>query len=233
MKDTLHFENLIIGFGKGGKTLAAYLAKHGKQVALVERSERMYGGTCINIACIPTKSLITNAEKEWTYESAFDEKNQLTSKLRKNNFEKIDDLSLATVITGEASFISSHEVRVKLAGGVNEKVIHADRIFINTGSQPFVPPLPGIGSSKKVFTSTSLMEQSTLLKKLIIIGGGFIGLEFADMYAKFGAEVTVLDQAEVFLPKEDRDIAGEIYKMLTAKNIGPLWRIYGIGMRKS
>jgi pyruvate/2-oxoglutarate dehydrogenase complex dihydrolipoamide dehydrogenase (E3) component len=219
MKDTLHYDNLIIGFGKGGKTLATYLAKQGKQVALVERSERMYGGTCINVACIPTKSLITNAEKQWPYERAFVEKNHLTSKLRKSNFDKINDLSLATVITGEASFISPHEVSIKTDGGRDEMIVHADRIFINTGSQPYVPPIAGVGFSKKTFTSTSLMEESTMVKKLIIIGGGFIGLEFADMYAKFGAQVTVLDQQEDFLPKVDGDIADEIYKVITEKGI--------------
>ena len=218
-KTKQHYENLVIGFGKGGKTLAAYLAKHGKQVALIERSEKMYGGGCINIACIPTKSLIVSAEKKIPYEKAYEVKNELTSFLRKKNFDNLDSLPLATVITGNASFISPHEVSVKLLANNEEIIIEADNIFINTGSQPFVPPIPGIQSSKKVFTSASLMEQSVLLKKLVIIGGGFIGLEFADMYAKFGAEVTLLDHGKSFLPKEDKDIADEIFKVLTAKKI--------------
>ena len=175
-KNKQHYENLIIGFGKGGKTLAAYLAKHGKQVALIERSEKMYGGGCINIACIPTKSFIVSAENNLPYEKAYEVKNKLTSFLRKKNFDNINKLGLATVITGNAAFVSPHEVSVKLASGNEEIVISADHIFINTGSQPFVPPIPGIASSKKVFSSASLMEQSVLLKKLVIIGGGFIGL---------------------------------------------------------
>ena len=221
-KNIQRYENLIIGFGKGGKTLAAYLAKHGQQVALIERSEEMYGGGCINIACIPTKSLIASAENEVPYEKAYKVKNQLTSFLRKKNFDNIDELERATVITGDAAFVSPHEVIVKLQSGNEEWLLSADRIFINTGSEPFVPSIPGITSSKNVFTSTSLMEQSVLLKKLVIIGGGFIGLEFADMYAKFGAEVTLLDHGERFLPKEDEDIAGEIFKVLTAKKINIL-----------
>ena len=214
-----HYENLIIGFGKAGKTLAAYLAKHGKQVALVERSDKMYGGGCINVACIPSKSFIVNAEKKIPYEKAYEIKNELTSFLRKKNFDNVNDLPLAKVITGEASFISPKEVLVKMAANDEEIIIQADRIFINTGSEPFIPSIEGIQSSKKVFSSASLMEQSVLLRKLIIIGGGFIGLEFADMYAKFGAEVMILDHGEIFLPKEDRDIADEIFKVLSNKKI--------------
>ena len=219
MKNKQHYENLIIGFGKAGKTLAAYLAKHNKQVALIERSEKMYGGSCINIACIPSKSFIVNAEKGIPYEKAYELKNELTSFLRKKNFDNVAGLPDARVITGAASFVSPDEVLVKQAAGNEEMIIEADRIFINTGSEPFIPPIAGIQSSKKVFTSASLMEQSVLLRKLFIIGGGFIGLEFADMYAKFGAEVAILDHGEIFLPREDRDIADEIFKVLTSKNI--------------
>ena len=214
-----HYDNLIIGFGKGGKTLAAWLAKKGEQVALVEKSDKMYGGACINVACIPTKTLITNAEKKMPYSQAYGLKNDLTSFLRKLNFENIEKLPAATVLTGQASFVSPNEVLVKLANSKEEKRIRANRIFINTGSQPFVPPIPGIENTKNVFTSISLLEQSVMPKKLGIIGGGFIGLEFADMYAKFGAEVTVVDSADTFLPNEDEDVADEVYKILTAKKI--------------
>src|SRR5579863_2399963 len=212
-----HYANLIIGFGKGGKTLAAYLANHGQEVALIERSEMMYGGSCINIACIPTKSLITSAEEKIPYQQAYKIKNDLTSFLRKQELEKLTTLSLATVITGNASFISPNKVRVKLNPDMEEVDIQADRIYINTGTQPFIPPISGIDSSKKVFTSASIMGKSVLLKHVVIIGSGFVGLEFADMYAKFGAEVTVLDSEMSFLPNEDPDIAEEIFKVMTSK----------------
>lgn len=214
-----HYDNLIIGFGKGGKTLAAWLAKHGEEVAIVERSDKMYGGACINVACIPTKSLIKNAEEKIPYQKAFNIKNELTSYLRGVNYENLEKLALATVITGEASFLSSNEVQIKLNATNEEVMVHANRIFINTGSQPFLPSIEGLSTSKKVFTSISLLEQSVLAEKLAIIGGGFVGLEFADMYAKFGAEVTILETADTFLAKEDKDVADEIYKILTAKNI--------------
>jgi pyruvate/2-oxoglutarate dehydrogenase complex dihydrolipoamide dehydrogenase (E3) component len=214
-----HYDNLIIGFGKGGKTLAAYLAKQGKQVALVEQSEKMYGGTCINIACIPTKSLVVNAENKMPYGKAYEVKNELTSFLRKLNFDNLAKLPLATVVTGTASFVSPSEVKVKRKESNQELTLNADRIFINTGTEPFIPPIAGISSSKKVFTSTTLMEQSALVKKLLVIGGGYVGLEFADMYAHFGADITIIENDEVFLPREDRDIADEVFKVLTARGI--------------
>ena len=214
-----HYQNLIIGFGKGGKTLAGYLASQGQEVALVERSEKMYGGTCINVACIPTKSLITNAEKNIPYEQAFVIKNDLTSLLRKKNYDNLENKPLVTIINGSASFTSAHEVEIELAGASELKAIRAERIFINTGSEPAIPHISGINSSNRVYTSASLMDQSGHPQKLIIIGGGFIGLEFADMYSKFGSDVTLLDRGRIFLPKEDRDVANEVHKVLTEKGI--------------
>ncbi len=213
------YDNLIIGFGKGGKTLATWLAKRGEEVAIIEKSDKMYGGACINIACIPTKSLIRNAEDKVPYQKAFNIKNELTSFLRGVNYENLVKLPLATVITGEASFLSPNEVQVKLMGTGEEVHIRANRIFINTGSQPFLPVIDGLITSQRVFTSTDILEQSVLAKEILIIGGGFIGLEFADMYANFGAKVTILDSNDVFLSKEDKDVADEIYKVLTAKDI--------------
>jgi pyruvate/2-oxoglutarate dehydrogenase complex dihydrolipoamide dehydrogenase (E3) component len=214
-----HYKNLVIGFGKGGKTLAAYLANEGQDVAVVEKSEMMYGGTCINIACIPTKSLITNAEKHVPYAQAIGIKNGLTSFLRQKNYDNLNKLPAVHIITGQARFISEREVDI----GLNETSEHirltADRIFINTGTVPFIPDIEGIANSQKVFTSTTLMDQSGLPERLIIVGGGFIGLEFADMYAKFGSKVTLLDSGKTFLPREDADISDEIFKSMTAKNV--------------
>lgn len=101
-----NYKNIIIGFGKAGKTLAAFLAKQGKTVALVERSSKMYGGTCINVACIPTKSLITQSEQKIAYSEAHKVKDKLTSTLREKNYNKLDGLKNVTIIDGEASFIS-------------------------------------------------------------------------------------------------------------------------------
>jgi probable pyridine nucleotide-disulfide oxidoreductase len=213
-----HYQNVIIGFGKGGKTLAAYLANHGQDVALIEKSETMYGGTCINVACIPTKSLITSAEKNVPYYEAIDIKNNLISLLRQKNFDNLNQLPSVTIINGEAKFTSEREVAIAFKKTNQQARVTAERIFINTGTVPSIPDIDGIKTSRNVFTSASLMEQSQLPERLIIIGGGFIGLEFADMYAKYGSKVTLLDRG-VFLPQEDSDIAEEIYKVMIAKNI--------------
>lgn len=217
METEKHVKNLIIGFGKGGKTLAAFLAKRGESVALVEQSADMYGGACINIACIPSKSLIVQAERGTDYPRAHEIKDLLTANLRQTNFEKLAGLENVEIITGKAAFSTPHEVTVQLAAG-GETQIEAERIFINTGSQPAIPSIEGM-DSEKVFTSAGLMAEAGKPEKLVVIGGGFIGLEFADMFAKFGTEVTVLDRRARFLPDEDDDIAIELFKVLTEKTI--------------
>ena len=155
-----HYQNVVIGFGKGGKTLAAYLATRGEEVAIIEKSEMMYGGTCINVACIPTKSLITNAEKNIPYHEAIDIKNDLTSFLRQKNYDNLDKFPSVTIITGKARFLSGREVGITLTQTNQEARVTADRIFINTGTVPFIPDIKGINSSRNVYTSASLMEQA-------------------------------------------------------------------------
>ncbi|MFJ7827767.1 FAD-containing oxidoreductase [Psychrobacillus sp. NPDC096623] len=219
------FDAVIIGFGKGGKTLASELAKNGKKVAVIEKSSEMYGGTCINIACIPTKSLVhsadnrkySNTSKEEFYTNAIHRKDELTSVLRDKNFHMLADQEHITVITGEATFLSDEKIKVKTAEEQLE--VTAEQFFINTGATPVVPPIEGLEVADLIYNSTSLQALEQLPDKLTIIGGGYIGLEFASMYANFGAEVTVIDSNEEFLPNEDRDMANEVKKVLEAKNI--------------
>lgn len=219
---------VIIGFGKGGKTLASTLAGAGNSVILVEKSSKMYGGTCINAACIPTKSLIHSAylsalqggsfeQKASRYAEAVDKKNDLTAMLRAKNYHKLADHPNITVLTGTASFLDEHRIRIESDGGFEE--VYGDKIFINTGAQPFIPPIPGLKDHPRVYTSESMMNLKTLPKKLIIIGGGYIGMEFASMYANFGSEVTVIQDGGVFLPREDREIAAAVQDSLKSRNI--------------
>src|SRR5690606_16383242 len=121
--------------------------------------------------------------------------------------------------TGKARFLSEREIAIALRQSNEEVRVTAERIFINTGTEPFIPDIPGIKTSQKVYTSASLMDQSGLPERLIIIGAGFIGLEFADMYAKFGSKVTLLDSRKTFLPNEDTDIADAIYEAMTSKGV--------------
>lgn len=224
-----HYDAVIIGFGKGGKTLAGSLAGMGKKVAMIEKSDKMYGGTCINVGCIPTKSLVNSAkasviqkpgsydEKNRLYWEAVEEKRRLTGMLRKKNFDKLNDLDNVTVYNGLGSFVSANRVKIETAEETLE--VEGDQIFINTGSVSVIPPIKGIEGNPYVYTSDSLMELDVLPKRLAIIGGGYIGLEYASMYTDFGAEVTVYQIEDKLIPREDRDIAEAIQKAFEDKGV--------------
>ena len=223
------YDAVIIGFGKGGKTLAAELARHDWSVAMIERSDKMYGGTCINIGCIPTKALIHSAslaaaahplsfgQREIHYKQAVDEKNALVRSLRDRNYRKLADDPRIDVYTGEGRFLSPEAVAVKTAEGVVE--IGGRHIVINTGAETVLPPIDGIAESAKSYTSASIMELDRLPRRMVIVGGGYIGLEFASMYASFGSEVTVLEGFAELIPREDRDMADSVREALEKKGI--------------
>lgn len=223
------YNAIIIGFGKGGKTLATELTKHNWEVAMIERSEKMYGGTCINIGCIPTKTLIHQAklaqerkaehfeDQKAFYRKAIAHKEKVTSLLRDKNYHNLADHPNITVYTGEGSFVGKNEVQVK--NNDSTITLQAPYIFINTGAETVIPPISGVTESKHIYTSTSIMELTELPRKLIIVGGGYIGLEFASMYASFGSEVTILEGFSQLIPREDRDIAESVKKTLEKKGI--------------
>ena len=223
------YDAIIIGFGKAGKTLAAELSNRGWQVAVVERSSMMYGGTCPNIACIPTKTLVHEAgiaallyhddypKQANLYKQAIGRKNRLTSFLRNNNYERLSKRPNVTVYTGEGSFVSANIIKVALPEGDIE--LQGKEIFINTGSTPIIPAIDGITESQKVYTSTTLLDLNVLPQRLIIVGGGYIGLEFASMYAEFGSKVTLLEGGNRFMPRNDQDIANSVKEVLEKKGI--------------
>lgn len=223
------YDAIIIGFGKAGKTLAAELSNRGWQVAAVERSSMMYGGTCPNIACIPTKTLVHEAgiaallyhddypKQANLYKQAIGRKNRLTSFLRNNNYERLSKRPNVTVYTGEGSFVSANIIKVALPEGDIE--LQGKEIFINTGSTPIIPAIDGIKESQKVYTSTTLLDLNVLPQHLIIVGGGYIGLEFASMYAEFGSKVTLLEGGNRFMPRNDQDIANSVKEVLEKKGI--------------
>jgi len=223
------YDAIIIGFGKAGKTLAAELSNRGWQVAVVERSSMMYGGTCPNIACIPTKTLVHEAgiaallyhddypKQANLYKQAIGRKNGLTSFLRNNNYERLSKRPNVTVYTGEGSFVSANIIKVALPEGDIE--LQGKEIFINTGSTPIIPAIDGIKESQKVYTSTTLLDLNVLPQRLIIVGGGYIGLEFASMYAEFGSKVTLLEGGNRFMPRNDQDIANSVKEVLEKKGI--------------
>lgn len=223
------YDAIIIGFGKGGKTLAAELSNRGWKIALIERSDKMYGGTCINVACIPTKALVHEAETSGLmfqgdykkqsnfYKLAIARKNKLTSFLRDKNFNDLASHPNVTIYTGVASFTSPDTVKVVLPDGEIE--LQGKEIFINTGATNIIPAIDGIRDSQRVYVSSTLLDLDVLPKHLIIIGGGYIGLEFASMYAEFGSKVTILEAGNLFIPREDRDIANSVREVLERKGI--------------
>lgn len=206
-------KNIIIGFGKGGKTLAKFLAQKGEEVLVIEKSNKMYGGTCINIACLPSKRLIIEAANGVSYVDAVNGKNEMIAQLRDKNYHMLADEKSVTVLDGEAHFIADHEVEVILPNGEKAKY-RGERIFINTGAVPVMLPIPGLKESKYVLNSTQAMDEKKMPENLTIIGAGYIGLEFASMFAKYGSKVTVLDHSKEFLSREDEDISQLVKKDL-------------------
>lgn len=204
-------KNIIIGFGKGGKTLAKFLAQKGEEVLVIEKSNKMYGGTCINIACLPSKRLIIEAANGVSYVDAVNGKNEMTAQLWEKNYHMLADEKTVTVLDGKAHFIADHEIEVELPNGKKAQY-KGDRIFINTGAVPVMLPIPGLKESKYILDSTQAMDEKKMPKNLTIIGAGYIGLEFASMFAKYGSKVTVLDHNKEFLVREDEDISNAVRK---------------------
>ncbi len=221
------YDAIIIGFGKGGKTLAATLGNAGKRTLLIEQSPKMYGGTCINVGCIPTKFLVHKAreakfattfpQQQDYYRHAIREMTALTGMLREKNLNKVANTPNVTVLTGKAMLRSSTHVDVQTADGIQR--FTGEKIFINTGAAPVLPPIQGLAESVRCVVSETLLQQESLPKHLVIIGGGYIGIEFASLYADFGSRVTILQNEARFLPREDAEIATAVYNHLKARGV--------------
>lgn len=212
------YENIIVGFGKGGKTLAKTLTAKGQSVLVIEKSKRMYGGTCINIGCIPSKSLILNGEKKMSFSTAIEHKEKLIGMLRNKNYHMISDEATGEVLDGTAKFVADHILEMTLPDG-SIKQVEGERIFINTGAVPVIPPIVGLRESTYLLDSTSAMDQEKLPDNLVIIGAGYIGLEFASMFNSYGSKVTVLDASTDFISREDDDVSELIYNDLVEAGI--------------
>lgn len=210
--DEMHADLLVIGFGKGGKTLAAALGRQDRRVVMVEQDPMMYGGTCINIGCVPTKALIHraaerpgDADPQSWYAESVAWTASLTELLRGNNFRMLDSLDSVTVVTGTATFLD--EKRVEVTAGADRLLITADTIVINTGAEPVLPDVPGLRESRHLVTNTDLIASPDLPRRVAVVGGGYQGIEFAALLARYGASVTVLESAERILRAEDDDVA--------------------------
>ncbi|NEB93695.1 dihydrolipoyl dehydrogenase family protein [Streptomyces bauhiniae] len=225
------FDLLVVGGGKAGKTLAMDHARGGRRVAMVERA--MIGGTCINVACIPTKALVTSARAVRTLERGrslglvVDDVLVDVDLLRQHKTGVVDGMVAANLqqflgsgmdfVLGEALFVAERTVEVALADG-GTRVLRGAETVVNTGTRPRVPDIPGLAEAG-VLTSETLLELQTLPARMTIIGAGPIGLEFADMFAAFGTEVTLVAPAQRVLPREDPEMARAVHGMLQAGGV--------------
>ncbi len=226
------FDDVVLGGGKGGKSLALALAKAGHSVALIERGQ--IGGTCINVACIPTKTMVASAKLVEMAGRAGDfgitlappppdlagviaRKRRVVGAMVDTHWTLFTTTPNLSFLLGEGIFTGERTITVDLQDG-STRVVRGARVYINTGSHTTVPPIPGL-DTVDYLTSTSVMELDELPKRLAIIGGGYIALEFAQVFRRLGSEVVVVQRGERFLPNEDADIAAEIRKVLVEDGI--------------
>lgn len=232
--DTQHYDDIIIGGGKAGKTLAPALVADGRKTALVERSLNMIGGGCINIACIPTKTMVASANVANTVRNSaaygvktntpsvnlaevIQRKRSVVQGMREMNLHNLETALDSNLIIGEARFVAPKTIAVTTTEG-NNRLLTAERLFINTGTRPLIPSVPGL-TEVEFLTSESIMELEYLPEHLIVLGSGYIGLEFAQMFRRFGSRVTIIGQSEQILSQEDPDIAIAVQRLLEQDGI--------------
>jgi pyruvate/2-oxoglutarate dehydrogenase complex dihydrolipoamide dehydrogenase (E3) component len=221
------FDAIVIGTGQAGPGLCGRLDKKGLRTAVIER--KLIGGTCLNVGCIPTKTLIASARaaqyarrgKDYGFEVGDVRVDMRAVKARKDEvvgyYSKglgnwLRGLKNVTLIEGHGRFMGPNSVSV---GG---RTLVADRIFINVGGRASTPDLPGIGDVP-YFTNSNMMDVDFVPGHLVIVGGSYIGLEFAQMYRRFGSRVTVVEKAQKLLPREDDDVAAGIREILEREGI--------------
>ena len=236
-----HFDTIIIGTGQAGPPLAKRLSAAGMSLAIIERNK--FGGTCVNTGCIPTKTLVASAYAAHVArrgaEYGFDvngdvrvdmqrvkvRKDEISERSNKGVEEQLRGLENCTVIEGHARFQSSNTVVV------NDDVLAADKIFINVGGRASVPPLKGI-NEVSFLTNSSMMDVDFLPEHLVIVGGSYVGLEFAQMYRRFGSEVTITEMGPRLIGREDEDVSAAVREILEAEGIRVLLNAKCISLSK-
>ena len=215
--NTKHYDLIVLGFGKAGKTLAAKFGSMGKAVAMIEENPLMYGGTCINIACIPTKTMIIAASKGLSYDQVLNQREVVTSRLRNKNFAMLDTNEHVDVYTGHGEFISNKEIAI--TAGEDKIILCGETIIINTGAVSIKPNIDGISAATGFYNSTEIQQLSPQPNTLGVIGAGPIGLEFASLYAKLGTKVTVFNIESGILKREEPIVQELANEYLTEQGI--------------
>jgi len=224
---TERYDAIVIGAGQAGPALCARLDREGQKTALIER--KLIGGTCINTGCIPTKTLVASAHAahlarrgtEFGFHAGEVAIDMAAVKRRKDGVVQqsvdgvtnwIAGMKNVALIRGHARFTAPRTI------AVDGRILQAERVFLNVGGRAFVPDIPGVGEVPYL-TNTSIMDVDKLPEHLVIIGGSYIGLEFAQMYRRFGSKVTVVEKMDKLLPHEDEDVAAEIRAILEREGV--------------
>ncbi len=240
MSEATHYDSIVIGAGQGGGPLSTTLGRAGEKVAIVEREYP--GGSCVNYGCTPTKTMVASARAAYVVSRAADygvniggpvtvdmekirqRKRAIVEMFRGGSQKGLERVESLDLIFGEAAFVANgtgpRKIQVKLndSAGGGTRELTADKIFINTGTRPAIPPIDGL-DSVDYLTNRNVMELGAVPEHLLVLGGGYIGLEFGQMFRRFGAKVTIIEASDRFLPREDADIAEEIKKILEGEGI--------------
>jgi len=223
-----HFDSIIIGAGQAGPSLAGRLTQAGQTVALIER--KLFGGTCVNTGCIPTKTMVASAYAAHMARRAGDfgvkidgsihvdlkavkaRKEAVLAKSRDGIEKWLRGMERCTVFHAPARFVSSHEIEV------DSEILSADQIFINVGGRAVVPDMPGVNEFPYL-TNTSMLELEELPEHLVVVGGSYVGLEFAQMFRRFGSKVTIVEKSSRLILHEDEDISAAVKEILESEGI--------------
>jgi pyruvate/2-oxoglutarate dehydrogenase complex dihydrolipoamide dehydrogenase (E3) component len=223
-----NFDAIIVGTGQSGPSLAARMTREGMKTAIIERS--LFGGTCVNVGCIPTKTLVASARAAYMARRGADFgvaiDGSITVDMKKVKARKdgvvrqssegvtkwLKTMENLTVYEGHARLESANSARI------NGTLLKADRIILNVGARAYVPEMPGL-EEVDYLTNSSMMEVDFLPEHLIVIGGSYIGLEFAQMYRRFGSRVTVVEMGDRLIARDDEDVSDEVKRILEAEGI--------------
>jgi pyruvate/2-oxoglutarate dehydrogenase complex dihydrolipoamide dehydrogenase (E3) component len=232
MSTTEQYQAIVIGSGQGGNPLCGALAGAGMRTALVERKH--VGGTCINEGCTPTKTMVASGRVAYLARRGADygvrtgsvsvdlekvrqRKRAIVDSFRGGGQARLEKTANLELIWGEARFTGARTVQVRLNGG-GERTLEAERIFINAGARPSVPSLDGL-RDVPYLDSTSIMELAAVPEHLLVLGGGYVGLEFGQMFRRFGSGVTIINSGRQLLSREDNDVAEQVTGILREDGI--------------